>query len=998
MTPGWDRWILGSDPWRTRVRIAQSSFQAEGMANWCGGRDDASSRATVSRLHGRDVQLRRIDGAAVAALAGHGGTLRLVGPPGSGKSTLLDHASRRVKGFGVLTARMSQAEQHCPFAGLHLLFGRQLENSSGLECQERQALMRAFGLTAGRPRLADVNRALVQLVTSAAATEPMACFIDDAQWLDADSAQALGFLGRRATQMPLLMLLAEQTPRLSPSPFSPAGPFRSWPTSDQPNGAGRLGDEPAWDSLWGLPGLDGLDRVPMNALSRHDAMATLADLTPDGLDPDVAERILLESGGLPGEIIDAVGTAGSYEIAGGYRVPSEDVVSPTAQNLVTMLEALGESPKGLLLLAAAEPTGDPALWWEAGALIGAGEVDAAVLEAQHLIRFETRLVLSSPRLRSIVYTAASPSSRRAAHGALAKVTGRHGPADRHAWHAALATRALDDALSLSLSQAADAACRRGGPYAQAAFLDRASLTARDTGLRAEMALTAAAAHYELGESEAAERLLSVADSAATKEAQRAEVALQRARISSVRQADQVGVDELMSAAARLQGIEPDRASAARLEALVLAMSLPTGAYPSRVSNVVEPIARVALSDAAAERPSWTLSALLLDGLARRAVHGYASAYGPLAEAVDCVLAGSVDARDEDRLWLATCIAADLWDEKAWATLAERCSDRRGFGRSPMPARAPSVAATVHVYRGEFAAARLATAGREDNSPPGVDSSSIPLLVTAWTGPIDDFIGSSAPTHACGEPSGDAIVAAIASLAQAVAYNGAGAYAKALPAAVAACEQELLTVHGFALFEVAEAASRCKEHRTAESAVEQLEERARVAGTDWAMGVQCLARALVSAPAEAEALFGQSVAHLRRTDMRLLLGRALLLQGEWLRRRNRRSDARDPLRAAIELFEEAGASLFTSRARGELLATGETARRRNVEAGTQLTAQERRVAALANAGLTNPAIAARLYVSPRTVEYHLHKVFGKLGISARTELHLVWDAVAADAAQ
>jgi DNA-binding CsgD family transcriptional regulator len=383
--------------------------------------------------------------------------------------------------------------------------------------------------------------------------------------------------------------------------------------------------------------------------------------------------------------------------------------------------------------------------------------------------------------------------------------------------------------------------------------------------------------------------------------------------------------------------------------------------------------------------------LLLDGLATRFTDGYVAGVAPLRRALDAF--GQDAGGDEDDIrrwfWLPWLVAGDLWDDETWHELATRavrlCRESGALNALPL---ALGYRATVHLHAGEFAAASTLTQEADaiteatGNAPVKYAS----LLLSAWrvldeAEALEHFNWGLENATARGEGRGIGGWG----YATAVLNNGLGRYEAALAGAQRACEYDDLGLYGFALVELVEAGARSGAHEEAAAALRQLDERTDAAGTDWALGVRAWSRALLSDGEGAEPLYREAIERLEHTRIAVHLARAHLVYGEWLRRENRRTEAREHLRSAHEMFNRFGAGAFAERARRELVATGESARRRTVETRDALTPQEAQIALLAREGLSNPEIGAQLFISPRTVQYHLRKVFQKLDITSRNQL-------------
>jgi DNA-binding CsgD family transcriptional regulator len=589
-----------------------------------------------------------------------------------------------------------------------------------------------------------------------------------------------------------------------------------------------------------------------------------------------------------------------------------------------------------------------------------------------------------PLVRSAIYGTATLPERERAHRALAEATDPDVDPDRRAWHRAHATTVPDEGIAAELELSADRAARRGGIAAAAAFLERAAELTPDPARRGGRALTAAKATFESGAPEAANKLLALAGTCPLDRVQQAELARLRARIVFALRRGNDAPPLLLDAANRLAPLDRESAREAYLEALGAAI------FAGRLNDRVGPrdVATAARGAPVARRPPRPID-LLLDGLATRYTQGYVAGVAPLRDAVHAF--GSDAGGDEHEMmrwfWLPWLVAGDLWDDEMWHELATRAVRlARDAGALIALPLALGYRAVVHLHAGEFAAASslaeeaVAITEATGNAPVKYSA----LLLAAWRG-VDmlaqDMNGALQYAVARGE--GRSIGGS--SYAFAVLYNGLGRYEAALASARSACEYDDLGVFGFALVELIEAGARSGAHEEAAAALRQLEERTNAAGTDWALGVQAWSAALLSDGTVAESRYREAIERLARSRIAVHLARAHLVYGEWLRRENRRIDARTHLGTAHDMFSRAGAEAFAERARRELLSTGATARRRTVETRQALTPQEGQVARLARDGLSNPEIGAQLFISPRTVQYHLGKVFAKLEITSRGQL-------------
>jgi DNA-binding CsgD family transcriptional regulator len=692
----------------------------------------------------------------------------------------------------------------------------------------------------------------------------------------------------------------------------------------------------------------------------------------------VRDWILGEAGGNPLALLELPRERTTIAVAGGFGLPLETpLTSRIEQGFVRQLEPFPADTRRLLLLAAAEPVGDVTLLWRAAERLGIGLEAAAPAEAAGLVEIGARVRFRHPLLRSATYRAAPAPERREVHLALADATDARLDPDRRAWHRARAADRPDEAVAGELERSADRAQGRGGRSAAAAFLQRAAELTPDPAMRVERLLAAAQAKLDVADAASASELLAAAELGPVDELQRAQLQRLRAQIAFASQRGRDAPPLLLEAARRLDPLDAAMARETYLEAIAAAMfagHLGTGPDERAVAEAARRSNRV---------PAMGAADRLLDALVTRFTEGYAASVAPLSRALRAF--GEPDGGGEDRrwLWLACRLAQDLWDDELWHVLAT-CGVRlaRETGALSLLPNALNYLAALNVHSGAFTTAATLT----DEVDSITQATGIPPLRYAAC-MLAAARGDEAPAlfesgwqnlTERGEGSG---------LSQwwrltALRHNGHGRYGEALVAARHACEHEDVMAYGWALVELIEACVRGGRPDEAGAALDRLSERTRASGTQWALGIEARCRALLS---DDESLYRESVERLARSRAAVELARSRLLYGEWLRRENRRVDAREQLRAAHEMFSRMGAAAFAERARRELSVTGETVRKRTVETLGELTPQEAQVARLAAQGRTNPEIAALLFLSPRTVEYHLHKVFPKLGISSRREL-------------
>ena len=901
-------------------------------------------------LTNRAAECAALDNLLDALRAGESRSLVIRGEAGVGKSALLDYLTDKASGCRVERAAGVEYEMELAYSALHQLCAPMVDLRERLPPPQRDALATALGLSAeSTPERFMVGLAVLGLLSEVAEEQPLVCVIDDAQWLDKTSALALAFVARRLQAEAVGLVFAVREPST-------------------------------------VQELTGLPELIVEGLDAADSRALLDSALPGRMDERVRARLLAESRGNPLALLELPRTFTAAEMAGGFGIPTAmPVPNLIVQSFLRRLEALPPETRLLLLTAAAEPVGDVTLLWQATDRLGLGGDAAEPAQTAGLVDLQGRVRFRHPLVRSAVYQAASPVDRERVHRALADVTDPDREPDRRAWHRAHATGIPDEDIAAELERSASRAADRGGIAAAAAFLERAAELTPDSAERGRRALAAAQAKLESGSPEAAHELSEVAEMSSLDELQRARLTRLRAQIVFALKRGGDAPPLLLDAAKQLEPHDARSAREAYLEALGAAI------FAGRLNEQIGPreVATAATEGPPPAQPPRPTD-LLLDGLATRYTVGYVAGVAPLASALSTFVP-EADGEETDFLrwfWLPWLVAGDLWDDETWheiATGAVRLAREAGT-LSVLPL-ALGYRATVHLHAGEFAAAASLA---EEAAAISEASGSAPvkyaaLLLAAWRGLEPDSQADLASGLENAVARGEGRGIGGSQYAKAVLNNGLGRYEDALANAQAACEYEDLGIFGFALLELVEAGARCGSHEETAAALRELEERTTAAGTQWALGVQAWARALLSEGETADSHYREAIERLEPTRVAVHLGRAHLVYGEWLRRENRRVEAREHLRAADEIFTRAGAEAFAERTRRELRATGETARRRVDEDRGVLTPQEAQIARLAQEGLSNPQIGAQLFISPRTVQYHLHKVFRKLDITSRNQL-------------
>jgi DNA-binding CsgD family transcriptional regulator len=900
-----------------------------------------------SRLLGRQREQDALDRLLDATRGGHGGVLVVHGDPGVGKTALLAYAVQAASEFQVVQAVGVDGEMELSYAALQQLCSTVLDFMERLPEPQREAVAIAFGQRAGpAPNAFLVGLAVLGLLSEAAEDRPVLCAVDDAQWLDRESERALAFVARR--------LLAERIAIV-------------FATRD-------LGD-----SLAGLPELH------VGPLGRRDGRALLESVLPAPLDERVLDRIVLETHGNPLALLELPRGMTPSQLAGGFGLPAAVPLSASIEeSFARRLAGLPGDARRLLLVAAADPVGDTALVWRAAQQLGIPKSAAEAVQAAGLVELGARVAFRHPLARSAVYRAAGLKERHAVHRALADATDPRIDPDRRAWHRAQTASTPDEDIAAELERSAGRAQSRGGSAAVAAFLERAAALTPDPTRRAQRLLAAAAANRDAGDLEDALELSIAIDDGVLDELDRARVDLLQAQIALEQRRGSDAGPLFLSAARRLEPLDPELARETYLDALggVMAADIEVvGGAPA-----VAAAARAAPPGAVPPRSAD----VLLDAFAIRFTDGYAAAAPILAQALELLLATDISGKDVGRsLSLSggrnsNIVALELWDDEALHLLAARqvqlARDTGALGHLQFSL---SFLARSHMLAGELTEAALVidearTIAEATGNTAIVNA---PMVLAAWRG------DEPQATELIEARSDEAAKRGWTShnYARAVLYNGLGRHDAARTAAWEAFGPDPIGYGSFLAPEVAEAASRTEDRTLLEYTAEWISERTRMIGSGWASGIEARVRALLSDGDAADDLYLQSIAHLSGTRVRLELARSHLLYGEWLRRERRRLDARSHLRTALEQFTSMGADAFARRAERELLATGEHARKRTPDTLDQLTPQETQIARLAADGDTNREIAAQLFISPSTVEYHLRKAFRKLDVKSRTQL-------------
>ena len=909
------------------------------------------------KLVGRSAEREALRGLLARVAEGFSGALVLRGAQGVGKTALLEDAVAAATAAGLLTARLTgvEPETQLVYAGLHRLLLPFAGHLDRLPAPQRDALRSTFGKISGPP--ADrflVALGALTLLAEAASAAPLLCVVDDVQWLDPESAVVLGFVARRLHAERVVLVFAVREPA----------------------------DE--------LRVLAGLPELVVGRLDDRAATELLASLTPARLSPAVGSRIVVETGGNPLALVEVASELSSAQLAGVAALPEPLRVGGSLEQVYRRrLGRLPPATRLLLAVVAAEPGGAQALLWRAATRLGIDPDAAAAAELGSLAEFGPPVVFRHPLVRSAAYYAIPPWQRRRIHQELATVSDAE-RADRVAWHLGMAAAGPDEVVAARLEQAAGLARDRGGYAATVTFLSRAAELSAAEGPRARRLLAAAEAALIAGQPRRSSALLDEATPLLDGPLARARARQLHGTIRlALGHADEAAWI-LLEAARALAPEDLRDARAALLGAFEAALY---GGWSASRAVLTE-IAAAVRAVPAPGGPQVSVADLLLDGFAAQVAVGYPAAVPLLRRAVALLDAGELSPQESLR-WLGFgyYAATDLLDDEAQHALVRRwvrlARDQGALTALPVALNSEG---SFEVKAGRFDAARACFAERSEISAatgnPGVigELASAAMYELAWRGREDDVrrIAAAVAPETAGLGHGiEKIV--FAQFCLAVLELGLGNYQAALRSALVVYDDDAPLYGTVVLPDLVEAAARCGAATQAEVALGRLAERAVPAGTPVALGLLARSQALLAPDADAESLYHEAIGHLKASRGVPQLARAHLVYGEWLRRQRRHRDAREQLRTAHDMFESMGAEAFAGRARIELRAAGERARRRTAQAADELTPQEAQIARLVSDGSSNRDIAAQLFLSPSTVDYHLRKVFRKLGVTSRTQL-------------
>ncbi|HEX9094868.1 MAG TPA: LuxR C-terminal-related transcriptional regulator [Candidatus Dormibacteraeota bacterium] len=903
------------------------------------------------QLVGRTRELATVDALLEAVRRGLSATLVIRGEAGLGKTALLDYAISTAGDFRVVKAIGIESETNVGFAGLHQLLVPFLPRLERLPPPQRNALGVAFGLAMGpTPERFQVGLATLTLLAVAADEQPLLGIVDDAQWLDVESAQVLGFVARRLQAEGVALLFAIREPLERPIDFG------------------------------------GISEMRLPPLDAGPARQLLAVVHAKGLDDAEAQRLLEESEGNPLAILEL-----TTEPVRGWlgRPPAMSEPLPIGERLqrhfLRRVNDLSPPSQTFLRLASAEPSGDAVVLWRAAGELGLDKEAVAEAEAQQLIVMGPPLSFRHPLIRSAIYYTMLPAERRRMHAVLANATDRRFEPERHAGHRALAAVEPDEEVAAELADQAERAQQRGAHAAWAMFASRAADLTPDPALRASRLLIAARAWIAAGSPDKAENALNEARPVLSDPYQRA---LSRALEGGIRfAAGQPGdAPGILLRAAR--AMAPLDAQGSR-RILIRALEAAAYSQPSVAAPVMQGIAQVALAPASPAESPETAGELILRGYATVITSGYRAGAPILKEAIAATLREGP--APEALHSLPTLAALSLFDDTSAHALATDwvrvCRERAALTALPVALQLLAIA-ELHAGRQEEAEA-LSKQSLETAEATGnlgfLGSARGTVLVIAWRGDEAEARELAAKHVAAARAHDEPFWANFSGYALSIVELALGRYQAALDAALPTYKDDPPWTGSWVTPTLIEAAARVGNLSTAQDGLRRLTERAEAGGTPLGIGLLARCRAILADDSGAEAFYREAIDQLGQSPTRPELARTHLLYGEWLRRQNRRREARDHLRTAYETFIAMGINGFAARARGELLATGEHVRRRTIETQDQLSPQELQVARLAARGVRNQQIASELFISERTVEYHLGKVFRKLDVSSRTQL-------------
>jgi DNA-binding CsgD family transcriptional regulator len=905
-------------------------------------------------LIGRRIEVETIDRLLVDARGGAGGSLLLWGQAGIGKTALLEHAVVAATGFQVARIAGTESEMEMGFAGIHQLTLRFENRMTRLPPKQRHALRSVFGLDGGtRPDRFLVGLAVLTLLADVAKESPLLCLVDDADWLDRESLDVLAFVGRRLVAERIVLLFAAR-----------AAPTRSGP-------------------FVGLPALI------VNGMTPDEVREWIAERIAGPVDGRVADSIISTTEGNPLGLLELTSELTPAQLAGAELLPDPlPIGGRVREMLLRRVQALPDDTQSMLLLAAANTSDDPQLLWRASRHRGLSVGAIAPAEADRLISLGSTVAFRHPLIRSAVYHGAPPGERRRAHEALAAASDAELYPDQRAFHLGAAATGPDQEVAEELSRSADRWRSRGSYASAGAFLWRAAELTPDPELRTSRMFSAVEAELNGGFVDRAQFLLNrtkarLAEPDGDPRALRLQGAIYYAQ---GRLAEAPAL--LLQAAQAMSHPGTELATETLLEAIQA--TIYGGRFAGDAAAAIGREASRLATDGPAPQATGDL---LLQAFATVLTSGRVSAMPGLRAAVSAMLGDELRTDDRIRLSMLGCLAAsEAWDDMAQHTLASRwvavARDHGALTALPVALNylgwyeameGRSRAAEAHLQEGQEISMAVGNPGVVGASGAGY------LLHLVLRGREPEAREAAAAMTRDGVERNQGASLTHAASALTVLEVSLGRYSAALAHARQVYEEDLFYLGSLILPELIEAGVRAGDRAIASAALGRLRDRALAAGTPWALGLLARSEALLTDDGRAEPRYAAAIESLKTCRVASDLARAHLLYGEWLRRVGRRVDAREQLRRALELFSSMDFGAFAERARIELAATGEHARKRTPDTQDQLTPQETQIGRMVVEGARNQEIAAQLFISSSTVEYHLGKIFRKLGVSSRTQL-------------
>jgi DNA-binding CsgD family transcriptional regulator len=890
-----------------------------------------------------------VDQLVQSAVSGLSGTCVFVGDAGMGKTALLEYAVENGHKLRHLVISGVEAESELGYAALHRLLLPFLRDRDQLPRPQRAALESAFGLERGEP--ADrflVGLACLSLLADNAAKQRLLCIIDDAQWIDRESLEALSFVARRLEADGIALMFAIR-------------------------------------DLGSVPGaLDGLPTVTVAGLPEEAALDLLASQAQRPLEPDIARRLVSSTGGCPLALIEVASGLTEQQLLGGQMFGDRLPIGRRLEgHFLAQVRELDPTAQLFLLVAATESSGDLTLVRRAAYDLGSDAASEDAAFASGLIALRPNVVFRHPLIRAAVYGGALGAQRDQVHIALAALLDGVDP-DRRVRHLASAARQPDADLALELEDSGIRAANRGG-YAAAVsvFLEaaRVSLGAND---RTQRLLVAAKFALLAGMPQRADALLAQTFENLVDPELRAQAMLLDGMLRTPLADPASAPARLVAAAEALAPFDDALARDALCEALsasLVAQRYTTGTTP-------QDVARAALVTIDRTTSAASLVDLLIQGTAYLLLSDYSNAVPVLERAVALIRAGDISRYDMSGN-LVTCILNELGDDSTynlWVRNIEEHARQRGalivlqlalVGR-----------AKAELRSGRFMAAEMTydevvtITGVIGGVPEFYELLKCELF--AWRGQEEEARATAARLREWSAAIGSTVATNLANRSIATVELAAGHWSDALEAVEPLLDPVAVGQNRLALPIAINAASRAGKRELATHYVAELSARTP-SDTAWGQGQVTLGRALIADDGGADVLYVEAIRLLESTSVVVEALQARLAYGEWLRRQKRRIDARAQLRVAYDRFSEIGATGFATRALAELEATGERAHKRSISVKSNLTPQETQAARRAASGATNKEIAAEMYISANTVDYHLRKVYRKLGISSRFEL-------------